>query len=72
MYIYICAPSDCPLVSLSLSLSLYLFLSLSLYIYIYSYSVGCHYFTSWVCGKPDAIELGECSISVIKLLYNNK
>ena len=44
---------------------------LNLYIYIYYNSVCCLYLTSWVCGKPNVIYLGECWISVIELLYNN-
>ena len=31
------------------------FKSHNIYIYIYCNNVGCHYLTSWVCGKPYAI-----------------
>ena len=31
---------------------------------------GCHYLTWWVYGRPNAVQFGECSLSVIELLYN--
>ena len=30
----------------------------------------CRYLTWWVSSRPNAIKLGECSISLIELLYN--
>ena len=28
---------------------------------------GCHYLPWCVCGRPNAVKFGECSISVIEL-----
>ena len=38
---------------------------------IYYNIFGCLYLTSWVYSRPNAVLFGECSISVIELLYNN-
>ena len=51
-------------------MSVCVYIYIYIYIYIYSNSVGCHYFTSWVCAKPNRYNLKSAQY-VIELFYNN-